>query len=392
MIAALRIVLAVLAVCIASPRPANAQFAAQQTWCVGSCVGGSANAVTLAIPNIVTASDLKGVPVRFVPTVSNTAGVVLTVGSTPGLPVVKPGVSGPTPLSGGEFAPNSPIIVISDGTEYNYYAGGFLNGAPALNAPISYYVSNSGLDSNNCLTPAAACLTIQHALVLVNRLNLNGYSVTINLADGVYAPITLPLLNGSGSVIINGDAANPANTIIFNSTQGSAIVAGATIGYVVQNVLLETTAPSAGDPAVGVWGSGANMSLTNVYFGSCNGGYVVADAGRIALFGNIVISGGIVGNSLSIGAAFRADLGGVILVGPNLITLSITAPVTMPYFIYAIENGSIVIVYSAITGKSNVTGTRYQAALNGIINSNGGGAAYYPGNVGGSTSSGGQYN
>ena len=38
------------------------------------------------------------------------------------------------------------------------------------------------------------------------------------------------------------------------------------------------------------------------------------------------------------------------------------------------------------------TGKRYGATLNGVIDTNGAGATYFPGNVGGTTATGGQYN
>lgn len=385
----MRIVVALLL--ILAPLGAKAQFVAQQTWCTGTCVGGTANAITLAIPNIVTAGDLIGVPIRFIPTVANTGAATIAVAGTPPLPVKKPGFSAPTPLIGGEFAPSSPAVLISDGTAYNFYAGGFLNGGPALTAPVSYYVSNSGSDGNNCLAIASPCLTIQHALTLVNKLNLNGYTVTINLADGVYAAITLPPINGSGTVVINGDALNPANTIIFNSTGGSAINAAATIGYDIENVLLESATNTFSDPGAGIWTQGANISLINVYYGSCSGAYIYAVGGTVNLFGNIVISGGVAGNSSAIGGGFTVLSGASISVGPALVAITINTPVTVVYFIYAQQNSNTNILYSSLTGSGNVTGTRYRALLNAVINTNGGGAGYYPG-TGGSTASGAQYN
>jgi hypothetical protein len=45
-----------------------------------------------------------------------------------------------------------------------------------------------------------------------------------------------------------------------------------------------------------------------------------------------------------------------------------------------------------VTYSGAATGSRYGAALNGVIQTNGGGATYFPGNSAGSTSVGGQYN
>jgi hypothetical protein len=42
--------------------------------------------------------------------------------------------------------------------------------------------------------------------------------------------------------------------------------------------------------------------------------------------------------------------------------------------------------------SGGATGKRYVAELNGVINTFGGGANYFPGNVAGTTATGGQYN
>jgi hypothetical protein len=44
-----------------------------------------------------------------------------------------------------------------------------------------------------------------------------------------------------------------------------------------------------------------------------------------------------------------------------------------------------------MSGKANITGTRYLAQLNGVINTAGAGITYLPGTIAGVTNTGGQY-
>lgn len=376
--------------------PSLAQLSASQTWAATS--GGSANAQTLTVPNVSSLSQIIGVPLRFVAGFTNTAATTFTVNSLSPLPVRSPTPYGAMALQGGEIQAGNPEEGWTDGT-YFYVTifNGLLPGTPVpLLAPRTYYVNaGTGSDSNTCLSAITACLTIQHALALTSALNLNGYNVTINVADGTYTSTTaivLPSINGSGTVTINGDSGNPAMVVINNSTTGSAINAGGTIGYTIENVKLQSTTNSAGDPGAGVWTQGAIITLNNVYYGACQGGYVFAVGGTVSLFGNVVISGGVAGNTISIGAGFLAGSGGTINVPPSKIALTISTAITVVYFVYATQSGSLDILYSSITGPSNVTGTRYLATLNGTIFTNAGGASYYPGTISGATSAGGQYN
>jgi hypothetical protein len=77
----------------------------------------------------------------------------------------------------------------------------------------------------------------------------------------------------------------------------------------------------------------------------------------------------------------------------NFPSLVILGPVTFSQaFITASTLGVAQMAYASITGAANVTGPRYLSALNGVVDSNGGGPNYFPGSVAGTTVTGGQYN
>jgi microcystin-dependent protein len=101
------------------PTPVRAQLDASQTWVGASNVGGTANAITLTVPNVHAMSDLVGVPVRFVPASNNAAGgTTINVNSIATVTVKRVTASGLIALGGGDFIASSQAEVIYDGTEY----------------------------------------------------------------------------------------------------------------------------------------------------------------------------------------------------------------------------------------------------------------------------------
>jgi hypothetical protein len=73
-------------------------------------------------------------------------------------------------------------------------------------------------------------------------------------------------------------------------------------------------------------------------------------------------------------------------------TITISAAVTCSSFALAVYLGSIGAgSTTTFVNPSNVTGVRYSAAYNGVINVNGQGTSFFPGNSVGVTGTGGQY-
>ena len=72
-------------------------------------------------------------------------------------------------------------------------------------------------------------------------------------------------------------------------------------------------------------------------------------------------------------------------------TITVTgAPAWSTAFAQSSGGASIRAVGNVFSG-AGATGKRYDATLNGVINTNGGGAAYLPGSIAGTTATGGQY-
>ena len=140
-----------------------------------------------------------------------------------------------------------------------------------LTAPQTYYVNaTTGDDSFNGLTAGTPFKTLQRAANQATFFNLNGFSVTVNVADGTYAPVILPQVNGSGNIYFVGNQPLPVNCKIHANVGAAVTVSGGP--YWLRGFRLESdaddTAHSA--PGCGVWSTpGGNIAVNNCEFGNC---------------------------------------------------------------------------------------------------------------------------
>jgi hypothetical protein len=261
-----------------------------------------------------------------------------------------------------------------------------------LTTPKTYYVNTTiGDDNYTGLTPQAPFKTIQRAVYQSVVFNLNGFNVNINVADGVYGQVFLPPINGAGTVILTGNPAVPMNVRIHANT--GAAVYGAGGPYYFNGFRFESDAPnipgpsSAGQPGAGIWSvPGGQVVLygTNE-FGYCIDGHMIASAGSLAYMGIIRIAGN--------AAAHVAAGAGCWLysTGAPFTQLVVTQAVNITYFAKAESSATNSLRYSSMSGQGMVTGTRYAAGSNGIIDSGGMAPTSVPGTIAGITNSGGQY-
>ena len=251
-----------------------------------------------------------------------------------------------------------------------------------LTADRNYYVRTDGSDSNNGLanTSGGAFLTIQKAIdVASESLDLGGYGVIVNVADGTYtANVSMKALTGGSSLSIIGNVTTPTNVVV--STTGTSFsnnIAGTklTIKY------LKATA-SSGNLFVTSSG-GAIMSLWGVDCGTATGSsHVAAQGGLIYIDANYTISG-------SATYHYSASTFGEIYSNGKTCTISGTP--TFTDFANASTLGLIYGSSNTWTGAVNASTRRYNSQGNSLINTFGAGATYYPGTVAGTTASGGQY-
>ena len=251
-----------------------------------------------------------------------------------------------------------------------------------LAANRTYYVRTDGSDSNTGLIDSAggAFLTIQKAVDVVAGLDLAIYDALISVADGAYnATVTLKNLVGAGTCTIRGNVATPANvTITVTGSGQNCIEAYQQSGkYILEGFKLVTTT------GVGILGdNGAIISYGSMDLGAC-GYHILMNAQATAL------------NHASYSITGGANAHIFLLAGGQYIqAAATTCTVTgTPAFgqAFAIARQVSVGAFAGVTYSGAATGTRYDVNKNAVLDTNGGGATFFPGDAAGSAATGGQY-
>jgi len=251
-----------------------------------------------------------------------------------------------------------------------------------LAAGRTYHVSPAGNDANDGLSSGTALATINAAIAKCHQIDPNGYGVSIQLADGTYsagsAPLNMtgPLLGGT-RLTINGNAAAPENVVLRCWGWHTAIIQN---GAAVQLQHLELQNTGSGSLLNGL--TGADIRMSNLRF-TASTRYQIELDGLVAL--------NIVGDYSILGGANRHLYltRGASVTGSNRTATLIGMPNFSGSFILVTVGG----LYQAWnqTWSGAATGTRYHAALNGVIYTFGAGANHFPGDAAGTTATGGQY-
>jgi hypothetical protein len=248
-----------------------------------------------------------------------------------------------------------------------------------LAANRTYYVRTDGSNSNNGLsnTSGGAFLTVQKAIdVITGTLDMFGFDVTIQVADGTYTGSTV-MANaqvGAGQISIIGNLTTPAN-VLFSVTGGNVFQANYG-DIIIRGVEMRTTTSGTCLIASGR----STVRFDTIRFGAAVNGHVFADGGTCIARGNYSITGGT-------SQHWWARNGGTINADFRTITLTGTPAFSTTF---ALTQGGYILA-GVMTFTGSATGARYNAQLCGVINTVGGGASYFPGNASGTTATGGQY-
>ena len=358
---------------------------------------GAPNQIAFA-PVVPCAAYVLGM--HFIVTVGyqNTSAVTVNVNGLGPKPLIKTDFA---PLVARELRPGQLIHIAYDGTQFQMLSGGI--GIVTMSASADAYVNpTTGSDTNYDGTSATAgsgrigpFQTIPRAISEMQKYNLGGWNFYIHLADGTYtqtSAIVCPLPNGSGAVVVTGNPTNPSAVSVFNTGTGSVIKGGSGGYWVFDGIKVRGTNPEPADQGNGFWFTGGTLGLGSIVYDSVPATHIGIGANGACVIG--------FGNDLAqtiVGSAGRAHMlaywGGSIITSsqPSVPSMNILNPVTMSGFVSASGNGVVAVGYSSITGAANVTGQKYVANGNGVIDTGGQGVNYLPGTLAGSVATGGQY-
>jgi hypothetical protein len=309
-----------------------------------------------------------------------------------------------TQMGGGELLPGQMIEVAWDGAgHWQMLTGGVSGSLINLTSTNVFYVnqatgndslydgSQPTVDATNTHGPFK---TLRYALGQTSKYNLAGFNFIIYMAPGVYPETSLmqaPIPNGSGTIVIQGRHADgtftdPSAVKITNVGNGSTLhVVGGF--YYFDGVSFESTHGIPADNGDALWISGSGGAwLNNTAFWNAASHHILVAAGGSLSVGGPV---GIYGSGVSHMTA--SQNGNIGFFPAPLPTLNIYNPVSFTWFAAADTGGQMQAAYAAIYGYGNVTGTKYFATANGVINAFGRGESYLPGTTPGAATAGGQY-
>jgi hypothetical protein len=320
---------------------------------------------------------------------TNTGASVLNLNSLGNKNIVR---ADGTALVGDDLVAGRLACLTYDGTNFvlvwSQRVGGGAGEPIYLTAPRILYVNTTtGNDSYDGFTPTYSTgihgpvKTIGKAAAITSRYNLNGYSVTVMVADGTYnEAVSLPPVNGAGAISYVGNVTTPANCVVNGGGQ-PCFQSGDRYSF------SGFRCTSIGVQGYGVvaTGSGGVVYLQDIQWGPCTNSHMLAvTLAFIYCRGTHKIDG-------NAARHIDAQQQGVIGSGGEICNLSILNAVTFTTFATASNLGTLSVSYNYVTGFGSVTGKKYDVIANSVIATGFSGVNYFPGTVAGTFSYGGEY-
>lgn len=236
----------------------------------------------------------------------------------------------------------------------SYYVNGN-SGSTSPCGPTGASTCSAGNNSNDCLTPATACLSVQHVVnILIRSTDFNGFNATIFLAHGSsnnYAfTCTAGPVIGNSVFGIQGDSSAQTAVTMVATTAVAAVKDGCTVS--ISNVAMADNGSNNAQAFISVGtGNYGHVDLTNVTFGALGVGNALqaSYAGSITT-GNLAVTGS--ENSF----IFVSNGGAVEIDG----TVTGSAGITWGAAAVVIQAGGSIaaVTPSTFTGFSGVSGPR----------------------------------
>lgn len=242
-----------------------------------------------------------------------------------------------------------------------------------LGATLNLYVNpSSGVDSNNGTSPTSAFRTIQAAAISAyTSYNFNNNSLNINLAAGTYtSPVALlgmPI--GCTAINLIGNTSSPSS-VVLNITNGVAIFGNIGVNLTVSGMSVQ--ASGSGANGYGILSQQSTMLISNCILNSCGFTQIQSNAGGLVNVASSTFQG-------TSQYSMAAVQGGAIQAAST--TLTYSGAVYTSATVAANMTGTCQLLGTTFAGSA--TGSRYNAATNGVIFTNGAGANFIPGNSAG---------
>lgn len=264
-----------------------------------------------------------------------------------------------------------------------------------------FYVNGAtGSDSFDGTSPTISgghgpWATLQHAANVISLFNLNGFNITINVADfTTYGALSALPVSGAGQVFWVGNASTPGNCIVNGVNSSAITVAGTAHNF--NGFKVQTSGTVVNDALNGIFAPpGSNVTVSNFEYGTCSGSHNRLINATMNLAGTSVrITGGSAGNALSFGAFLECDelsfgnFGG--FSGGTLTWTLVGTPAFGTAF-YCLSGLSSAIWGSTSVVTGSATGSKFNISQNSILTTGGQGQSALPGSTAGTISSGAQY-
>lgn len=248
-----------------------------------------------------------------------------------------------------------------------------------LSADRTYYVATTGSNAASGLAVGSPWLTIQKAADFISRnLDLNGFNVTVQLADGTYTEnLVAKPAAGSGTILVKGNVATPANVLLTSAT-GLTVSAD---GPLNTQYKLDGVKIASGNACVFA-GNRARITLGAVNFGASTYYHMQAYlGGEIVCAANYTVSGNTTYHAY-------AYLGGMIAIAQRTITLS--GAIAFSDSFVTLASGSRLYA-NGCTFTGTATGKRYALDNASLCYIGVASTTYFPGSVTGTSVGGSVY-
>ena len=244
-----------------------------------------------------------------------------------------------------------------------------------LTADTTYYVATTGNDTTGTGVVGSPWLTIQHAYdYIAQYIDMAGYNVTIQLADGTYTtPVSIyNRCYGLGSITIKGNASTPANTKITTNNATAFFINGSGVDVGISYLQLKTTG------TLGFCVQSDQLARlrigAGIIFDTTTGSHIIATNNAVvSLDANYSIIGSATYNHIG------ATTGFIFAAGVSTITLTGT-PSFSAFIAVGIQSQASL---ASITFVGSATGQKYQVNSGSVLNTGGAGINYFPGDVAG---------